>query len=205
MGASLPAATAFQYEVGFKSSLNDSLTLTASAYRIVRDNVTIADPQNRGFNVIGGEITYDGIEVELAGELSEDCNISVGASLMDPRWTKSNEFAFLQVGDRTPGSTTCNVGGVVSYEVQEGTLKGLRFGGSGRYTCDRHFPNWGDVKFDSFTTLDGFVEYSFDNGFKAQLHVQNLFDSRFIETGQGLSFNYRGNGRNATIVLTKDF
>lgn len=205
-GDTLPAATAFQYEAGFKSTLNDNLTLTVSAYHIVRDNMAVNDPESRGYQIIGGEITYEGLEVELTGEIVPGFNISLAGSLMDARWTRSNNVHSFKVGDRPSGATNCNIGGVVSYEVQEGTLEGLRFGGSGRHVCKRHLTNGTGISFyDPFTVINGFVSYRFDNGLSMQLHVQNLFDSRFIESGQDLNFIYMGLGRNATLSFSKSF
>jgi catecholate siderophore receptor len=99
------------YEVGAKWDVNPNLALTAAVYKLERENVLITDPSS----AIGNQILVDGqetkgIELGIAGEISNKWSIFGGVAFQDGKITKqqgSGASAILKGAElaQTPDST----------------------------------------------------------------------------------------------------
>ena len=99
------------YEVGAKWDVNPNFALTAAVYKLERENVLITDPSS----AIGNQILVDGqetkgIELGIAGEISNKWSIFGGVAFQDGKITKqqgSGASAILKGAElaQTPDST----------------------------------------------------------------------------------------------------
>ncbi|MEM9152229.1 MAG: TonB-dependent siderophore receptor, partial [Cyanobacteria bacterium P01_F01_bin.3] len=63
-----------QYEVGARAEFGD-VTVNLAAYDITKTNITRTDPDNPDFSLPIGEVTSRGIELDVAGEITDGWNM----------------------------------------------------------------------------------------------------------------------------------
>lgn len=204
-GEILDAETANQAEVGIKTSLADGRAdLTLALYRLEQEGTPIADPNDENFQINGGVTVVEGLEIEIAGELFPGFDVSGGVAFTNPEITEGIPVAGgeLQVGDRPEYATTINGGVVASYQVQNGALEGLRFGGSVRHVGERARSETRVLQ--AFTTGNLFAEYSI-GGVDLGVFVTNVTDETYVEFSNIPNYTFYGIGRSATFRISKDF
>jgi catecholate siderophore receptor len=78
------------YEIGSKwDLLNGRVLLTGAAFKLEQYNVRVPDPENTGFNVLGGDQQVKGLEVEVVGRLTDAWKIRAGYTYLDTETTRS--------------------------------------------------------------------------------------------------------------------
>jgi iron complex outermembrane receptor protein len=106
IGDILKVETSQQVEMGIKNKwLNGNLLTTVTAYHIVKNNVTIGNPDDTGPNdgfpslLQIGEVTSDGIEIDAVGDLGEN-------------WTGTINYAYnkAKITGGSPSSIRNSVG-----------------------------------------------------------------------------------------------
>lgn len=86
----LDPETSRSAEIGAKLALFDNAgLLTASLFRIEKDNVRVPDPDTPGFNTLGGEQRVDGFEVEFNGRPVPQWRLQAGYTFLDSQTTSS--------------------------------------------------------------------------------------------------------------------
>ncbi len=76
------------YEVGAKWDVNPSLALTAAVYKLNRENVQVTDPNNPNLQIlVDGQVTK-GIELGIAGDITDKWSIFGGVAFQDGEVTK---------------------------------------------------------------------------------------------------------------------
>ncbi|MEM9623723.1 MAG: TonB-dependent receptor [Pseudomonadota bacterium] len=204
-GELLDPETSRQVELGIKTDLaGGRAVLTLATYRLVQDGTPIEDPNNRDFQINGGEVTVDGIEIELAGELFPGFDVSAGIAFTDPEITKGvpGFGGALEVGDRPEYATTRNAGAVVSYKFADGIVSGLRVGGSLRHVSER--ARSATRELEAFTIGGLFAEYTYRN-VEVGLFVANVTDEAYVEYSNVPNYTFLGVGRNWTFRMSYDF
>ncbi|MEM0911351.1 MAG: TonB-dependent receptor, partial [Pseudomonadota bacterium] len=198
--------TSKQAELGFKTDFADGdVLLTVAAYRLIQEDVAVEDPDNRAFSVNGGEVTSDGLEIELAGEPLPGMNFSFGVAFMDPETTSSNGVFGLMEGEQPRGTTSLNAGGLISYTIGDGRLKGLRVGGSIRHLGERETTSpLPDSDLEGFTVANVFFEYAF-RGVDIGLFINNITDELYVESSNLPNNTYFGFERNVTLRVGASF
>ncbi|MFO6431369.1 TonB-dependent siderophore receptor [Erythrobacter sp. W302b] len=168
------------YEVGAKGEwLDGRLTLTASLFRLDRDNVPIPDPGNPRFNISAGTQRNQGLELELNGEPVPGWNLSVAATALDAEYIEQDDPNF---GNRPRFTTPWQASFFSTYEVQDGPLKGLGFGG-GLFTIgERAVLDNNDARAAGHTRVDATLFYNGFENIELGVFVRNLFDARYIES-----------------------
>ena len=173
-----PPETGVQYEVGARYDLvPQALTVSAAAFRIVRQNVSVSDPINTGFSLITGEQRSDGVEVDIAGEILPGWKIIGGLGYLDAKVTKDTTFA---VGNRLAGVPEFSGSLWSTYQVQTGALRGLGLGFGATYVGSRFGDLNNSFKVGAYTRLDAAIFYDFDR-FRFAVNARNLTDARYIE------------------------
>jgi iron complex outermembrane receptor protein len=180
-GQPLDAERARQFEVGAKGEFFDGkLLVTAALFQIDKTDVAAEDPNNPFFVINAGEEQSRGFEFDIAGEPLPGWRISANYAYIDAR--VSDDPLGTDLNNRLPGIPEHSGGVFTTYEIQNGPLKGLGFGG-GAYFCDRveyDRGNTGDVS--GWAQVDALVYYKRDR-FRAQINVKNLLDEEFYYTG----------------------
>ena len=172
-----------QYEIGVRGEF-DNIVVNLAAYDITKANLTRSDPDNPDFSIPIGEASSRGIELDVAGEITNGWNIIGSLFFNDASISEGDE-------DNPEGDTLINSPGSgaslwTTYEVQTGDLQGLGFGAGLFYVGDREAQIPNDFVLPSYIRGDASVFYS-RNNWKFQLNFQNLFNTSYFESAQNTS------------------
>ena len=86
----LPPETSFSVEGGAKwQLLGGRALLSASLFRIEKDNARVPNPTTPGFNALGGLQRVDGVELEFGGSPLPGWDLKFGYSYLDSRTLRS--------------------------------------------------------------------------------------------------------------------
>lgn len=166
------------YEIGSRLDLNPDLTLSAAAFRIIRNNVAAADPVNTGFSVITGQQRSEGVEADLAGQILPGWRVIGGISVLDARITKDTTFA---VGNRLVGAPAFSGSIWSTYQFQEGFLLGWNVGAGITYVGRRAGDLNNSYSVGGYARLDAAVFYDFNEHARFSINLRNLTDRPYIE------------------------
>ncbi|MBE2284402.1 MAG: TonB-dependent siderophore receptor [Prosthecobacter sp.] len=174
-GGGLDPESSRMFEVGTKAEFFDgSLLASLAFFQIDKTNVAAADPANPLFSINGGSERSRGFEFDLNGEIAKGWNVSFNYAYIDTR-IRSSQAAGLS-GSRRPGVPENSGGIFTTYEIQEGALKGLGFGG-GLFMSDRVNNSPGNAgTLPGYAQTDALVYYKLGKA-RFQLNVKNLFDN----------------------------
>ena len=173
-----PPETGEQVELGTRLDILPTLTLSAAAFRITRDNVAANDPVNTGFSVITGQQRSQGFEADLAGEILPGWSIIGGIGFLDARITRDRIFP---VGNRLAGVPAFSANVWTTYEVREGGLRGLGLGAGVTYVGARFGDLNASYSVGAYTRVDAAVWYDFDERWRLSVNLRNLTNARYIE------------------------
>ncbi|MEZ5920610.1 MAG: TonB-dependent receptor [Parvularculaceae bacterium] len=86
-------------EIGAKLSLwGDRALLSASLFRLTKNNVRVPDGANPGFNTLGGEQRVDGAEISFDGQVTPRWRLHWGYAFLDSKTAASNSSGGPLVG-----------------------------------------------------------------------------------------------------------
>ncbi len=182
--------TAQQYEVGFKTELLDrQLTSTMAFYHLTKQNVLTRDPLNPAFSIPVGEARSQGIEVDIAGQLTDSLSLIATYSLTDSEITKDT---FGNQGNRFFNIPEHAGSFWAKYDFHEAPLTGLSLGAGIFLVGQRECDNENTCELPGYGRVDAFAAYKWTLGptrLTAQLNVNNLLDKTYFESsgygGQG--------------------
>jgi catecholate siderophore receptor len=175
----LDPETSFSVELGTKWNLfGGRALLSASAFRIEKDQVRVPDPAFPGFNTLGGKQRVDGVELEFNGELL-------------PGWSVRGSYAYLDSQTLESSATGPIVGQpliltarhmgtfATSYDVTERFNVGMNVVSTGK-RLGQNTPGSFLIA-PGFTIVDLSAKYRIAEGVVARLVVNNLFDELYYE------------------------
>ncbi len=175
----LDPETSFSVELGTKWNLfGDRVLLSASIFRIEKDQVRVPDPDFPGFNTLGGKQRVDGAEIEFNGEIL-------------PGWSVRGSYAFLdsQTLESSPAGpivgqplllTARHMGTfATSYDVTDRLNVGANVISTGR-RLGQNTPGSFLIA-PAFTIVDLSAKFQIADGVIARLVVNNLFDEVYFE------------------------
>ncbi|GGY00862.1 TonB-dependent receptor [Vogesella alkaliphila] len=185
------------YEIGAKWDLADGdATLRAAVFRTEKLNERNTDALSPDVAILYAKRHTDGVEVEVAGRLSEKWEVFAGATLMDPKidqgWannapTDANKGA---VPKYTP-KKTANIW--TTYKVTDKVTAGVGLYYTGkRYAADSQSVNGQPVKFDankarfapSYVRADAMLSYE-ERKYNVRLNVNNLTNKKYYDALYG--------------------
>lgn len=174
-------------EIGAKWELLDGkLSLTTALYRLEKDNARTTDPVT-SFVSLSGKQRTDGFELGLAGEVTDNWNISAAYAYMDSEVTKSLNTAVGSVSGATkrlqgmtPQNVARNSGSVwTTYTfLQNWEIGGGLFAVGSRFTDTVE-----EAKLPGYVRLDAVLAYH-QPKYDVQLNLYNLLDKKYYESGQ---------------------
>ena len=186
-GTTVPPTSAEQYEGGFKTEFfGGRLRSTFAYYDLTKTNVAMNDPVHPNFVLVNGTVRSRGPELDITGEILPGWSVIATYAYTDTRILESDGTLF-PVGSHLP-NVPLNKGSLfTSYQLMEGDLKGLRFGGgvnvqSGQEGCCA-FEGIPAISAPGFATFDIFTAYSHDVGntkVTAQVNINNLLDKHYF-------------------------
>jgi iron complex outermembrane receptor protein len=204
-GLGLEPELADQIEGGFKAELfGRKVFLTGAVFSINRTNVAVPDPVNPRFSIAVGEQRHRGLELELAGDPAPGLTVSAAYTYLDAEVTESTT-AGIPVGARARYAPRNQFSFFANYELQEGPLKGLGFGGSAFYRSGIFALPDNTIPFESYTEFDAFLSYRVSEALDFRLAVKNLTDKRFIAGPVARNYNRFGAPRHALLNASLRF
>lgn len=175
----LDPETSFSVELGTKWNLfGDRALLSASIFRIEKDQVRVPDPDFPGFNALGGKQRVDGAEIEFNGEILPGWSVRGSYSYLDSQTLESSPAGPI-VGQ--PLLLTARHMGTfaTSYDV----TPRLNFGANLIATGKRLGQNTPGsfLIAPAFTIVDLSAKYQITEGVIVRVVVNNLLDEVYYE------------------------
>lgn len=175
----LDPETSFSVEAGTKwNLLGGRVLLSASVFRIEKDQVRVPDPAFPGFNTLGGKQRVDGAEIEFNGEILPGWSVRGSYSFLDSQTLESSPAGPI-VGQ--PLILTARHMGTfaTSYDVTERLNVGANLIATGE-RLGQNTPGSFLIA-PAFTILDLSAKYQIAEGVIARLVVNNLLDELYYE------------------------
>ncbi|MBE9604333.1 TonB-dependent siderophore receptor [Acetobacteraceae bacterium H6797] len=182
-----PPETGVSWEAGIKADLARGLTLTASAFNITKQNVAYSTGSSTNDILFAGKVRSRGVELDLAGQLTERLSLIGSLALMDVEVLKDDNAAL--VGNRP--QNVANTTGSLFLAYDAGEILGddrFRFGGGGRYMGKRPGDAANDFYMPAYTVFDAFASYDTQidkTPIRLQLNVKNIFDRTYYTSSVG--------------------
>lgn len=203
--------TGNQIEAGVKVDLAGRASITASLFQIEMSNVTQADPDSTrgtlGYLVQTGKQRSRGFEVDATYKILPGWNALLAYAYTDAVYVSDGTYL---VGSGVPNVPRHALRLWSSYEVQDGTFKGLSFGGGMTAAGSRQAalvtqakPGV-DLRLPGYATFDAAASYTWKNA-KLSLNVKNIFDHKYWEGSNGYTWLYQGEPLNASLRLDVSF
>lgn len=204
----LDATTGEQFEVGLKFGLlGGALTGTASAFRINREDVPIIDPDDRTRFVNGGDQTSEGVEVDLAGKITDDVQMLASVGFLDARTEDSTGFG-IDDGSPLRGVPDYTASLTTRWRIPGGPLQGFRLSGTAFSADDRPGDDQNSFELDGFTTLRLGLARDWRIGgqvLTTRLGVKNLTDEEYFVASNSKSSFVPGEPRTIRFALDWKF
>ncbi|WP_350600392.1 TonB-dependent siderophore receptor [Pseudomonas sp. 65/3-MNA-CIBAN-0223] len=216
-GSTLAPVEGDSYETGLKAAyLDGQLNASLAFFRIEQDNVaqSVGTDLNTGdgiFEATDGATT-NGVELELAGELAPDWNVSAGYTYARTRdkdhqriygfplaTSKPEHVIRTFTTYRLPGALNqVTVGGGISWQS---AFYGLSYspdvgGGEGGETS---------LKQGGYTLVDLMTRYNYDDHLSFTVNANNVFDKKYLSGLGNFGTTFYGEPRNLQLTAKYDF
>ena len=176
--------TGLQYEAGMKMAfLDKKLAVTTSIYQITKDNVPVADPNNPGFSVNGGELRSQGFELDVLGQITPGLQLVGNYAYTD---TEVLESSNLPEGARFLNVPLHSGSIWLKYDFLDGPMKNFGFGAGMFAASAKAGDNNDSFDLPGYARFDAAMWYRIElekgQDLKLQLTAQNLFDKEYYES-----------------------
>jgi iron complex outermembrane recepter protein len=169
-----------QFEVGARAELfDDRVIATLTGYHLTKQNVLTDDPDRPGFSIQIGEERSQGVELDVIGEILPGFNIIASYAYTDAEVTRDNRR---EIAGNRPYNVPLHSGSLwLTYELQQGTLEGLGFGGGVFFVGDREGDLENSFELPGYARFDAAIFYRRED-WEVALNVKNLFDTDYYES-----------------------
>lgn len=187
----LPPETSNAYEVGAKFDLFDGVTANIALFDIHKRNVLYNE--SVGGETIAktaGRVRSQGVEVDLAGSLTENTNIIASYGYTEAKVLEDPDYA----GKPLPNVPRHTGSLFLTYDIHN-AIGGntLTLGGGGHGVSRRSATNGADYYLPGYFVADAFVAYKMKLQYPVtlQVNVKNLFDKTYYTSS--IATNNLGN------------
>ncbi|MEM0911926.1 MAG: TonB-dependent receptor [Pseudomonadota bacterium] len=200
-GTLLDPETGEGNEIGIRYSISEKINMSAAYFDIEKVNVAVPDPADPfNFFIASGAQTSEGIEVDMAGNITDD-------------WSMVASYGYVDTEDKAanPGNALLNM---PKHTASLFTQHTLAFAGLPDFTLGGGFRHIGNmfvvdpgnsVELPSATVFDLNITYQ-KGPWTAILTVQNLGDKEYVENATFSSaITSFGAPRNAFLSVLYDF
>lgn len=167
------------YEIGLKGELPDNrFSYSMALFHMERTNITQGIPGTPYVAAIGTQRSR-GLELDVQGEVLKGWEVYGSLALMDAEYVNGDND-----GIQPANAPRFGISLFTSYEIQDGPLRGLGFGGGvvhkhGRDTGDTRFGGKTPIRFFAdFTEVDLRAFYSLPH-WQFDLGVSNVFNEKY--------------------------
>ena len=187
------------YEVGLKWDVRRYLSLTSALYRLNRTNTRSIDPNNPAAIIQTGSQRTNGFEAGLSGSVTRDWSIAGGYSYQNAFITSATAAAVAgkQVG-QVPHHTLSLWN---KYQINRRLGAGLGI----ISRSDAFVAVDNTVILPGYTRADAAVYYSFNENWRLQANVENLFDRKYFANADSNTNITPGSPRALRVGLTTRF
>jgi iron complex outermembrane receptor protein len=189
---SFPAETSHAYETGVKfDSADGKLNTTLAVYSIKKQNVLTVNPVDNNFSLAAGEVGSKGVELDVAGQLARQLQLSFSYAYTDAKVLRDNVLA---------------VGGAVA-NVPKQAANLLLVRGGFNYVGARN----GDVAISRSFTLPAYTTAKLVSSIDATrqlrlaLDIDNLFDKVYYPSAYQQTWVAPGEPRRVTLKARYKF
>ena len=164
-------------EAGVKINLNEgALSFAGSVFEILKKNARVADPNNPGFNTLGGEHRVRGLSLDMNGMVGPGLFLTAGYSHLDTEVTKAAPGA--AIGAALANAPEHSLSLWINYQFNER----LDFGIGARHISDLLAQNTGNGKsVPSYQLLDGMGRYILSDTVSLKLNATNLTNEYYFD------------------------
>ncbi|MBE3286547.1 TonB-dependent siderophore receptor [Enterobacter cloacae complex sp. P31C] len=187
----LPPETSNAYEVGAKFDLFDGVTANIALFDIHKRNVLYTE--SIGGETIAktaGRVRSQGVEVDLAGSLTENTNIIASYGYTDAKVLEDPDYA-----DKPLPNVPRHTGSLfLTYDIHNAFAGNtLTLGGGGHGVSRRSATNGADYYLPGYFVADAFAAYKMKLQYPVtlQVNVKNLFDKTYYTSS--IATNNLGN------------
>ena len=187
----LPPETSNAYEVGAKFDLFDGITANIALFDIHKRNVLYNE--SVGGETIAktaGRVRSQGVEVDLAGSLTENTNIIASYGYTDAKVLEDPDYA----GKPLPNVPRHTGSLFLTYDIHNAFAGNtLTIGGGGHGVSRRSATNGADYYLPGYFVADAFAAYKMKLQYPVtlQVNVKNLFDKTYYTSS--IATNNLGN------------
>lgn len=187
----LPPETSNAYEVGAKFDLFDGITANIALFDIHKRNVLYNE--SIGGETIAktaGRVRSQGVEVDLAGSLTENTNIIASYGYTDAKVLEDPDYA----GKPLPNVPRHTGSLFLTYDIHNAFAGNtLTLGGGGHGVSRRSAANGADYYLPGYFVADAFAAYKMKLQYPVtlQVNVKNLFDKTYYTSS--IATNNLGN------------
>jgi catecholate siderophore receptor len=187
------------YEVGTKWDVFDErLSLTAAIFRVEKTDARTTDPVTT-ITTLGGAQEVNGIELGIAGSITNDWQIFGGYSYMESEVTDS--AVATQIGNPVNGVPDHSFNIWTTYNLP----RRIQVGFGAQYVGERTNSLEATARTaPGFWTMDAMVSWQINDSLGLRLNIYNLADERYIDRVGGGHF-VPGAGRSAALTATLKF
>ncbi|HEX7997834.1 MAG TPA: TonB-dependent siderophore receptor [Pyrinomonadaceae bacterium] len=187
------------YELGVKWDIRRHLSLTSALYRLNRTNTRAIDPNNPTAIIQTGSQRTNGFEIGLNGNITRDWSIAGGYSYQDAFITSATVAA--AVGKRV-GQVPHNTFSLWNkYQI----IPRLNVGLGIISRSDMFVAVDNSVILPGYTRAEAAVFYSFNERWRLQGNIENLFNRRYYINADSNTNISPGSSRALRVGLTANF
>lgn len=187
----LPPETSNAYEVGAKFDLFSGITANIALFDIHKRNVLYTESiGDETVAKTAGRVRSQGVEVDLAGSLTENTNIIASYGYTDAKVLEDPDYA----GKPLPNVPRRTGSLFLTYDIHN-VIGGntLTIGGGGHGVSRRSATNGADYYLPGYVVADAFAAYKMKLQYPVtlQVNVKNLFDKTYYTSS--IATNNLGN------------
>ncbi|HHA1912972.1 TPA: TonB-dependent siderophore receptor [Enterobacter asburiae] len=203
----LPPETSNAYEIGAKFDLFDGITANIALFDIHKRNVLYTESiGDETVAKTAGRVRSQGVEVDLAGSLTENTNIIASYGYTDAKVLEDPDYA----GKPLPNVPRHTGSLFLTYDIHNAFAGNtLTLGGGGHGVSRRSATNGADYYLPGYFVADAFAAYKMKLQYPVtlQVNVKNLFDKTYYTSSIATNNlgNQIGDPREVQLTLKMEF
>jgi len=164
-------------EAGFKANWKDgALSFAGAVFEITKTNARVPDPNNPGFNTLGGEQRIRGVSLDVNGILARDLYLSAGYAYLDGEVVKAAPGA--AAGAALANAPEHSLSSWMNYRLTDR----IDLGAGARYVSEQLAISTGGGKFvPSYTLWDAMGRYRLSDTVTIKVNLANITDEYYFE------------------------
>jgi catecholate siderophore receptor len=190
------------YQVGAKYDMfNHRLSLTGGVFRVTQNNAIETVNSTLGLYQQVGKTRVDGVELGVAGKLTDKWSVFGGYTYMVGRVLESAVIPSTGAFVATPGNAIANTPyNTFSVSSNYAITEAITVGGSAFYTGDRWVNAANTGKVPDYWRYDAMASYKVSKQLTLQANIWNILNTTNFESLSGFGAAQPGPGR--TFILT---